>query len=244
MKVLIGGPVRQDPDIFKEHLKSIRSLIVPAGCQVDIHFIFNDCDLSGMLEDSETFEMINTNDEYICDEQTHRWTAENLNKMTPLRNNMLRRALEGGYDYYFLVDSDLVLKPNTLLLLMAQEKDLIAELFWTEGEPGSNFFWPNAWEYNQCETEKETVRNWIKPGIYQCGGTGACFLIHRRVIEAGVNYDPISNIRGLKGEDRWFCIRAICHGFDIWLDNHCMPIHLYRRSIYEEYMRGEEHGLT
>ncbi|MHC1696449.1 MAG: hypothetical protein AB9835_14520 [Eubacteriales bacterium] len=243
MKILIGGPVRQDEDIFLEHLTSLRNLTLPTGCEVHRHFIFNDCDLSYMLQSEETYDIINTGDEYVCNEQTHVWSKDNLDKMSHLRNAMLQKTLAEGYDYYLLVDSDLILRPETLVRLLSHKKDLIAELFWTEESPGSGHYWPNAWEYDQCTTDYETIRKWMsKPGPHSCGGTGACFLIHRRVIEAGANYSPLHNIRGLYGEDRFFCIRAVALGFDIWLDNTCQPLHLYRRSIYEKYKRGELNG--
>ncbi len=239
MKVLIGGPVRQDPDIFEEYLKSLRQLELPEGCTTEFYFIFNDCDLSHLLEPGEGYELVNTGDEYRCSEKSHHWSGENLSKMPQLRNRMLEKAAAEGFDAYFLVDSDLILFPHTLKLLLEQDKDLVSALFWTEAEPDSKRFWANAWEYDQCETRRETQWKWVlHRGCYPCGGTGACFLIRRSVWEAGVNYDPLHNLRCLWGEDRWFCIRAVAHGFSIWTDSRCPPLHLYRRSIYEHYKEG------
>jgi hypothetical protein len=239
MKVLIGGPVRQDKDIFIEYVKSLRALELPENCKADRYFIFNDCDLSDCLEPGEGFEFINTGDAFACTEQTHDWSYINYDKMHILRNRMLELTLTGGYDYYFLVDSDLVLRPQTLRHLLAQEKDLIAELFWTPLEPGGGWCWQNAWEYDQATASNEAIAQWRQPGVYPVGGTGACFLINRRVIEAGVSYTPIRNIRCFYGENRWFCIRAIVAGFDIFIDTQCEPLHLYRRSTYEQYKTGE-----
>ena len=239
MKILIGGPVRQDPDIFSEYIKSVRALEIPEGCTADRHFIFNECNLSYLLEANETYEIINTGSEYSCNEKEHVWSKANLDHMSYLRNHMLEHALKGNYDYYFLVDSDLILRPETMRHLLSQNKDLIGELFWTEYTPGGGSFWINAWEYDQCYSDRESIRKWInEPGIYPCGGTGACFLISSKVIMAGVNYTPLHNIRSLHGEDRWFCIRAVTHGFDIFVDNQCRPLHLYRRSVYEQYKSG------
>ena len=239
MKILIGGPVRQDRDIFTEHLKSLRSLGLPEGCTADRYFIFNDCDLSSCLAPGERYEIINTGDEFVCTEQTHSWSYRNFDKMPMLRNRMLELALSGGYDYYFLVDSDLVLRQETLRHLLEQKKDLISELFWTPLEPSGGWCWQNAWEYDQASASPEAIEMWKKPGVYPVGGTGACFLMSRKVIEAGVSYTPIRNIRCFFGEDRWFCIRAVVAGFDIFIDTQCEPIHLYRRSAYEQYVGGE-----
>ena len=106
----------------------------------------------------------------------------------------------------------------------------MAGLFWTNG-------WSHAWMYDQCDVNNPP--EWTKPGLYRVGGTGALFLIKRKVLEAGVDYTPIPNLRkAVFGEDRHFCIRAVCAGFEIWADNHCQPVHLYRNKHYDDYMGG------
>ena len=80
---------------------------------------------------------------------------------------------------------------------------------------------------------------WKKPGLYRVGMTGALTLVKRRVFEAGVDYTRIPNImRALRGEDRHFCVRAACAGFELWVDTHYQATHLYTRRLYEEYMAG------
>ena len=77
------------------------------------------------------------------------------------------------------------------------------------------------------------------PGLYRCGMTGALTLVKRKVLEAGVDYTRIPNIRSaLRGEDRHFCVRAACAGFEMWIDTHCPATHLYTRKLYEDYMAG------
>ena len=67
--------------------------------------------------------------------------------------------------------------------------------------------------------------------------TGACTLVKRKVLEAGVNYSHIPNIRdALFGEDRHFCVRAAVHGFELWVDTHVPATHLYTETEYQKYM--------
>jgi len=88
---------------------------------------------------------------------------------------------------------------------------------------------------------ENNLPEWQKPGLYRVGGTGALFLIKRKVMEAGVDYTPIPNLKkAVFGEDRHFCIRAVCHGFEIWGDSHCLPVHLYTEKHYNDYMAGDE----
>ena len=62
---------------------------------------------------------------------------------------------------------------------------------------------------------------WYKPGLHKIGMSGALILISRKVLEAGVDYTPIPVLKkAVFGEDRHFCIRAVCAGFQIWGDSY------------------------
>ena len=226
-KVLIAAPLRQDPKIFEEYQKGLDALIIPEGVRTDRYFVVNDCDeVIPYIREAE-FDVVNKGAMMY---QDHLWTGELVGNMATYRNMTIRKALEGGYDYLLSVDTDLVLEEHTLQQLLEDDKDCVAGMFWTDG-------WSNCWMYDQC-----TVNNppeWQKPGVYRVGGTGALFLIRRKVLEAGVDYTPIPNLKkAVFGEDRHFCIRAVCNGFELWADNHCQPVHLYRNKQYDDYIGG------
>lgn len=228
IKVLIAAPLRQDLKIFREHERSLDELIIPDGVTVDRYYVVNDCP-EVIPEIHGEFEICNTGDLYTKTGDTHLWTRENLYKMHLLRNMTVRRAK--GYDYWFSVDTDLVLQPQTLQVLLDADKDIVSELFWTRG-------WCNAWMYDQSQGMDLT---WKTPGLYQVGMTGACTLVKAKVFEAGVDYTPIPCInKCLWGEDRHFSIRAACHGFEMWADSHCPPDHLYTDTEYQEYMQRRQ----
>jgi hypothetical protein len=227
-RVLIAAPLRQDPKIFEEYQKGLDSLIIPDDVMVDRFFVVNDCD--EVIPYIRNAEYVVNNSDNVTMYHDHLWTGELVSRMSVMRNQTIRRALEGGYDYLLSVDTDLVLEPHTLQVLMEADKDCVAGLFWTNG-------WSNAWMYDQAAGYDP---EWVKPGLYRVGGTGALFLIKRKVLEAGVDYTPIPNLRkAVFGEDRHFCIRAVCHGFEIWADSHCLPVHLYKEPDYRNYMAGE-----
>ena len=229
-RVLIAAPLRQDPKIFEEYQKGLDSLIIPDGVEVDRFFVVNDCwEVIPHIRDAEYVEV---NHDDILMYRDHFWTKELVSDMSVYRNMTIRKALDGGYDYLLSVDTDLVLEPHTLEYLLKADKDCVAGLFWTNG-------WSNAWMYDQVSGNNEP--EWKTPGLYQVGGTGALFLIKRKVLEAGVDYTPIPNLKkAVFGEDRHFCIRAVCHGFEIWADSHCLPVHLYTEKHYNDYMAGDE----
>lgn len=83
---------------------------------------------------------------------------------------------------------------------------------------------------------------WSTPGLYRVGMTGACTLMKRKVFDAGVDYSPIQNIKSLWGEDRFFCIRAACHGFELWADSHFPAEHLFTEQHYQDFMRRRGYG--
>ena len=228
MKVLIAAPLRQDPKIFREYQEGLDRLELPDGVTADRFFVVNDCD--EVIPEIRNAEYIVNNSKNVTIYHNHLWTGELVNKMSEMRNQTIRKALDGGYDYLLSADTDLVLHPHTLKVLLETGKDIVAELFWTNG-------WSNAWAYDQADGYNPA---WEKPGLYEVGGTGALILISRKVMEAGVDYTNIPNLRKVVfGEDRHFCIRAVCNGFKIWADNHVQPVHLYTEKAYEEYMRAK-----
>ena len=228
IKVLIAAPLRQDPKIFREYQKGLDQLIIPDGVQADRFFVVNDC--PEVIPEIRDAEWIEVNSENVTIYHDHIWTNDLVDQMAYYRNLTIRKALDGGYDYLLSVDTDLVLEPHTLQQLLEDQKDIVAGLFWTNG-------WSNAWMYDQAAGYDP---EWSKPGLYKVGMSGALILISRKVLEAGVDYTPIPVIRkALFGEDRHFCIRAVCAGFQIWGDSHCLPVHLYKEPDYRKYMAGE-----
>ena len=229
-KVLIAAPLRQDPKIFREYQKGLDGLIIQDGVSADRYFVVNDCDEVVPEIRNADFDVVHS--ENVTMYHNHMWTGDLVNAMSVYRNMTIQKALGGGYDYLLSVDTDLVLEPHTLQVLLDADKDCVAGLFWTNG-------WSNAWMYDQVSENNRP--EWKKPGLYPVGGTGALFLIKRKVMAAGVDYTPIPNLRKvIFGEDRHFCIRAACHGFEIWADSHCQPVHLYTEDHYKRYMAGDE----
>lgn len=238
MRILIGAPVRQKPEIFKLYLESLRSLRLPVGVSADRVFILhNSPDLVDLLQEGEGYAVFKSSDEYQVSEETHHWKQSNVEAVSSMKNGLINHALTYGYDAMFFVDSDLILHPETLTQLLQHEVDLIANVFWTAWNPGEGPR-PNAWDFDCYTFFSDSLDQWGEPGCYQVGMTGACFLISRRAMEAGCNYSRIPNLtyQIFSGEDRHFCIRAACLGFPCWLETTYPATHLYRQSDLEKYL--------
>ena len=231
-RILITAPLRQEPKVFEEYQKSLDQLIIPEGYEADRFFVVNNCqEVIPLIRNAEYI----VQDASVYYEKTHNdhlWTLENMLQMGELRNLTIRKALEGGYDYWFSVDTDLILQPETLWVLLNTDRDIVSEIFWTLAPSGR--WWCNAWMEDQAAGMPD---EWKTPGLYRCGMTGALTLVKRKVLEAGVDYTRIPNIRqALRGEDRHFCVRAACAGFEMWIDSHAPAQHLYTETEYNRYM--------
>lgn len=237
MRVLIGCPLRVDPKIYVEYRKALDAMIIPEGVEVDYFFIVNNCDeIIPYMRDDEYIKVDTEDDTYSVDGEQHSWSADNMFKMGTYRTMLLYRMLTKKYDYFFSVDSDVIVQPETLATLIQADKDIISEVYWTT----TNCEWCNAWFYDQSSYPEGFQTAWKEKGLFQVGMTGACTLIKRRVVESGVTYDRIPNIiNSFYGEDRHFCVRAVCHGFELWLDTHYPATHLYREEDYQKYMENK-----
>lgn len=238
-RIVITAPLRQDVGIFREHQEALDHLIIPDGVQVDRFWVVNDCP-EVVPEIRGSYMFCDTGDEYRKTEDNHLWFPRNLAKMPYLRNLTIQWMLENGYDYWWSVDTDLILQPDTLQRLLDADKDIVSEIFWTEGAGGG--YWCNAWMYDQ---DSGMSADWQEPGLYRVGMTGACTLVKRKVFEAGVSFEPIHCIRNvLWGEDRWFSIRAAVLGFEAWVDTHSPALHLYTDALYCAYMAQKTKAVS
>ncbi|WP_179946693.1 glycosyltransferase family 2 protein [Desulforamulus ferrireducens] len=256
LKILIGSPVRQKPLILKEFLLSLEELD-KGNLHVDYFFIDDNVieESSELLnsfarENSKSLVTIiqdlKTNDEYLCNEETHHWNEKLVWKVADFKNIIIEHALKNNYDYLFLIDSDIVLHPKTLQKLLEAQKDIISNIFWTRFDGNLQLELPQVWlrdafdqiprERGEELTEEEKSLRWgqflqqlRQPGIYEVGGLGACTLISHRALAKGVNFSPISNI-SFWGEDRHFCIRAAVLGLSLYVDTHYPAYHIYRES--------------
>jgi len=231
-KVLFASPVRQKEEIFKMHLESLDKLEIPEDVSLSRMFILhNSRNLGKFLNEKDLAFCIETDDNYKTTERTHYWEDNNLRMVTSIKNGIFDFMLRSDFDYVFMVDSDLILQPQTLKVLLEAKKDIISEIFWTKWDT-NGILMPNAWDLDHYVFAKDTIEKYQRKGTYLCGGTGACILIHRKVIETGVNYTPIYNL-SFWGEDRAFSIRASVMGFELYTNTECPPFHVYRESYIE-----------
>lgn len=265
-RVLIGSPIRQKPAILQEFLLSLEELNHELFC-ADYMFI----DDNDMAESSLLLEKFaqkhpscslisnenrhHSHEQYVCNETTHHWKESIIWKVAGFKDHIIQYALDNNYDYLFLIDSDIVLYPQTIDQLISDNKEIVSEIFWTRWVPES-YKQPQVWLYDiytQYETrynehlsnEEINQRHWhflqimATPGVYEIGGLGACTLISNSALQKGVNFKKIKNIT-FWGEDRHFCIRAAALGISMFVDTHYPAYHIYRESDLEGVAQFKE----
>lgn len=258
-KILVGSPIKQKPAILKEFLESLNNLN-KQEYTLDYYFI-DDNDIAESTQKLADFEKTCGSKcfifkpennvitvKYECNDVTHYWKDELIWKVAAFKDKVIDYAKEQNYDYLFLIDSDIVLHPKTITKLIAANKDIVSNIFWTSWQPGT-MEQPQVWlfdEYTQHpvlpgsklsseEAYKQTLEFYAKlrnPGTYQVGGLGACTLISQNALQKGVNFKKISNVT-FWGEDRHFCVRAVALGLDLFVDTHYPAYHIYREANLE-----------
>lgn len=250
-KILIGSPICQDPMVLHAFFMSLRRLKIS---DYEVHFQFIDDNhnaLSKVFLSDFQKAVPNVVIEQPSNEPVaslyinHSWSHDKIQKVAAYKDGMIDRVRREGFDYLFLIDSDILLHPQTIDHLIQQEKDIIAEVFWTKWTENA-VEQPQVWMsdfYNQFEkkpgeklTQKEEkIRtfNFFKklrvPGVYNVGGLGACTLISNAAAEKGISFEQIDNLT-FWGEDRHFCVRATVLGIGLFVDTQYPAYHVFRPS--------------
>lgn len=150
------------------------------------------------------------------------------------RNNIGKITLANGYDYVLMVDSDTIIPPDTLDLMLDPPVDVCLGVCprknTKEGKTaivkiGDVSYHDN---YYYSELPKERVR--VK------GGGFACALVKASVFSqldypwfqyvTNADYSTLS-------EDYYFCQNAEMYGVDVWMDPRVKCGHLARYYQYE-----------
>ncbi|WP_394188553.1 glycosyltransferase [Paenisporosarcina quisquiliarum] len=249
-KVLVASPIRQHPDILNEFLISLEELdkedLIVHYCFVDDNVDFKSKQiLENFCSRNKVYLLendLNLTEEYVCDHETHHWKDSIIEKVARYKNRMLDFARINNFNYIFFVDSDIVMHPKTLKQLLNSNRDIISNIFWTQWIEGG-VLEPQVWLQDvgklyiknpdeklskfEIRQKSNEFRNMLKiPGIYKVGGLGACTLISGKVLQTNISFSRLENI-SFWGEDRHFCIRAVAHGFDLFVDTHYPSYHIY-----------------
>jgi glycosyltransferase involved in cell wall biosynthesis len=271
-KILIGSPVRQKPQILEQFLKGLE-MAQKGDNDLTYYFVDDNTDSrsSSVLKDFSTRnnhvlirkpeEVLEKTDDnqYICDDFTHNWNAENIDRISSFKDEMINYCIDNDYDYLFLIDSDIVLDMRSLLHLIARNVEIVSNVFYSQWEPNEPLlpqcFWiPSVFQreksfrkplsYEEAMQIRTDLYAKIRvPGIYKVEGLGACTLIKSSALKKGVRFQKIPNV-SMFGEDRHFCIRAGVAGIDLYIDSVYPAYHIYRKEYLSRVDEFLENGFS
>ncbi|MDP1880269.1 MAG: hypothetical protein Q8K60_04950, partial [Parachlamydiaceae bacterium] len=199
--VLLSSPVCQKPQILKEFLQGIKDLEKEDYSLtilfLDDNFYAESSELLNQFQSESKIpcQIIKVPRDYLtpfyqCDENTHQWTLDLIWRLANIKNQILDFARENQYDYLFLIDSDVLIHPNTIQHLIKANAPIVCNLYWTE-ETKNAPLKPQVWlsdydtRYQRGDREQISPEEMIKrqesffnmlkePGTYEVGGVAGC----------------------------------------------------------------------
>ena len=242
LKILITSPVHQKENIFKEYLESLNHLKIPKDSKIHKLFWLHNCpELKQYLNENEYIEVLNDITLEKEKEQQKQWKIENYKIVAEMRSAALKYARENNYDYIFSVDSDVLLHPYTLLLLLYDNKDIVGHLSWTKLNNNSKLS-VNCGQYEGWGTyQNEEI---FKKGcLYKIGWTGRTTLISSRVFNnPNIDYHQILGVDNTGSEDYIFCLKAYCNipDLQIGFETRLPSRHLYQEKDYFRWIEEKK----
>lgn len=247
-KTVIFSPVHRDAPVLKLFLEGIKNLN-SEQC-TEIWLLDNNDDRASkelLVEFSRTNSNIKIFTNYGLDNlpktkyADHYWSDELIDKIIAIKNFAIHEFLVSDFDEIFLVDSDIILNPKTLLYLQSLKIPIVSEVFWTKFTTTGNYH-PNVWDYHLYKFKSaDNLLRLKRPGVYEVGGLGACTLIQREPLEKGLNFSRVANL-DIWGEDRHFCTRAVCLGYSLFVDTHFPAFHIYQNQLLQEAITWFQNG--
>lgn len=150
------------------------------------------------------------------------------------RNEIAKLTQLGGYDYVLMVDSDTIVPPDALELMMDPPADVVLGVCprknTKDGKTAIIKLGAEAYHDSYYYSDLPKERTLVK------GGGFACALVKANVFTRMDNpwFQYVTNADGSTlSEDFYFCQNARLYGIDIWLDPRVRCGHLARYYQYE-----------
>ena len=242
---------------MRAHLKTLQAQVLPAAVSLDFCHLLDlersEHDAGAVqaaLDEVKSASQVVCSDprpadaEYAVDGPTHRWSEATFDHLAKNKQRLFDYALAEGYDYFWLIDTDLLLDPMTLASLYAVDEEIVSAVFWTQwAEGGRNLPDPNVWLKNPYGldgmglTEGEFLDKLSRRRLLQVKGGGACCLFSREAMEKASYYPRLEGLpqEGMwQGEDRTLALRAERAHVLQWADGWPDIFHAYHPKMREE----------
>lgn len=220
-------PVRQSDEILELHLAGL-----DAQPFTDSWFYDDNDEPSPLLADRQVLpalEGLPDRDNYGRGPVNHEWPSSAVARVSAIKNYALRVLLASPHEWIFLVDSDVLIPPGLVDHLLELDTPIVSAVYWTDWGDGQR---PNVWDFHPYRVAGEWGK-YRDPAEHIVGGLGACTLLHRSVVELGVNFNPVRGVP-FAGEDRHFCVRASAADIPLVACSHFDLFHVYHDSQVDD----------
>ena len=158
-------------------------------------------------------------------------------QITFARNKIATKALEAKVDYILYLDDDMIFKPDLLVNLLNDQKDIVGGLTFLRSEPHE----PSFYKLNSDEKTYNPIYMWKPKELVECDAIGmAATLIKKEVFEQ--MYKVSAKEKDVWGffegyaEDLNFCNKARHLGFKMFCDTNNLVGHITEKIIgYGDY---------
>lgn len=241
MKLLIGCPIYKRDWILNRWIRAIISQSIPTS---DIGFIFecspDDSSTTTMLEAWKSYdknipffhiEYRKDINHFEHQQNGRQWTISRYENMVQLRNSLLTKVREIQPDYYFSLDSDILIEnPNTLELLVAHIKDgadaVSPLMFMTP--VGTKY--PSVMTWREDEPDKAKRLERYPIGTYfQADVIMAAKMMNKEV------YNNIDYSIHPQGEDVGWSLNCHKRNYKLFSASYIYAPHIMNQIMYNEY---------
>jgi len=260
MRILIAAPVCNRAWILREYLESIHELDTD-GLDISYYFLENgseDNSLELLRELTADWPqcVVDHVDNYLPTFKRFEPIGDPCYvRMAMIREQIRKYAVDGGFDYLFSVDSDIMLQPRTLKALLAHTLHFVASLISNSGTAA--FIGVNAAKFNPARGPEGYQQppywsQWFQEGkeVRECGGTGAVFLASREILQAATyNYRvhvgspywvPLGRDGQIFGEDFQFAMSCGEAGYSQYIDEAIRQWHCYTPKMLDIYRQARK----
>lgn len=270
VRILVGSVIRKPPQVVQAFLQCIRWQQLRTTADIDISLVLNFASEDSFA--TETRELLKREGidvtkaecptgDYGEGERTRTWTPAAWHRVGALKNGIIQQAIDGNYDFLWLVDADVLCDPYTLqsLLDSADVEQFLLNGVHYRGPIVSGVYW-TFW--SKRHTEDAEVQHagpqvWLRHPYHLDGrgytvqsfraalvgrqrprvwGLGACTLIPRHALVKGCHFGRVGDLPpgGMSdGEDRHFCWRADALHLELVADAWPDIYHAYWHDEYE-----------
>lgn len=242
--VMIGCPVRNRAWILPRYLEHLAGLDYPRHL-LEYCFIINDCsDHSAEILDEFAArpgiraQLIHADNKPVSAAALsfgasstagrsipgHARGRYSLSRLAALRNILLEAFIASDCQYLLSVDSDILVPPQTLRELLADNCQVVSALVCNGHQLSDPDIYNNL---RRVGDHYEFIRYFPRDRIFPVDCTGAAYLIGRDVIEDyGVRYSAEKG-----GEDIGFCESAVRQGIGLYCDGRLECQHIMEEKI-------------